>query len=92
MFPGIKTEDIAYEDITNAIRQVIKDLGLQENETQIQKILQFYEASRQRMGVVLVGPSGCGKTTIWKILKLAYAKLNQNIVTHIMNPKSMPRQ
>jgi dynein heavy chain 2 len=33
MFPGIKTEDIAYEDITNAIRQVIKDLGLQENET-----------------------------------------------------------
>lgn len=37
-------------------------------ETQIAKILQFYEATKQRMGVVLVGPSGCGKTTIWKTL------------------------
>lgn len=43
------------------------------------------------MGVVIVGPSGCGKTTIWRILKLAYEKMSQNIVTHIMNPKSMPR-
>ena len=57
----------------------------------MQKVLQFYEATKQRMGVVIVGPSGCGKTTIWKILKLAYEKMNQNIVTHIMNPKSMPR-
>lgn len=56
------------------------------------KIKQFYEATKQRMGVILVGPSGCGKTTIWKILKSAYEKMNINIVTHVMNPKSMPRQ
>ena len=43
------------------------------------------------MGVILVGPSGCGKTTIWKVLKLAFEKMNQSIVTHVMNPKSMPR-
>jgi dynein heavy chain 2 len=43
------------------------------------------------MGVILVGPSGCGKTTIWKVLKLAFEKMNKSIVTHIMNPKSMPR-
>ena len=44
------------------------------------------------MGVVIVGPSGCGKTTIWKTLKQAYEKLGHNIVTHVMNPKSMPRE
>jgi dynein heavy chain 2 len=43
------------------------------------------------MGVILVGPSGCGKTTIWKVLKLAFEKMNKSIVTYIMNPKSMPR-
>lgn len=44
------------------------------------------------MGVIIVGPSGCGKTTIWKILKAAYEKMNVKIVTHVMNPKSMPRE
>lgn len=92
MFPGIKSEDIAYEKLNEAIREAIKDLKLQYIEKQVQKILQFYEATRQRMGVILVGPSGCGKTTIWKVLKLALEKMKQSIVTHVMNPKSMPRQ
>ena len=54
-------------------------------------MLQFHEATKQRMGVVIVGPSGCGKSTIWKVLKQAYEKLNMTMVTHVMNPKSMPR-
>lgn len=44
------------------------------------------------MGVAIVGPSGCGKTTMWKVLKMAFEKMNKQIVTHIMNPKSMPRE
>lgn len=44
------------------------------------------------MGVVIVGPSGCGKTTIWRTLKQAYEKMGKQIVTHVMNPKSMPRE
>lgn len=75
MFPGIKSEDIAYEMLNAAIAEAIKDLKLQYIEKQVQKILQFYEATRQRMGVILVGPSGCGKTTIWKVLKLALEKM-----------------
>jgi dynein heavy chain 2 len=67
-------------------------MKLQNIDSQIMKIKQFYEATRQRMGVILVGPSGCGKTTIWKILQKSYEKMNRNIVTHVMNPKSMPRE
>ena len=44
------------------------------------------------MGVVIVGPSGCGKSTIWKTLKMAYEKMGHKIVTHVMNPKSMPSE
>jgi len=92
MFPGIKSEDIAYEKLTEAINKTIAENKLQPIEKQVQKILQFQEATKQRMGVVIVGPSGCGKTTIWKTLKLAYEKMGHNIVTHVMNPKSMPRE
>ena len=40
---------------------------------QVRKILQFYEATMQRMGVMIVGPSGCGKSTIWRVLQKALA-------------------
>ena len=74
MFPGIKAEDIAMEELTAAIQKTVEELKLENIDKQVQKILQFYEATKQRMGVVIVGPSGCGKTTIWKILKMAYEK------------------
>lgn len=53
------------------MRAALEELKLSQNDAQIAKVLQFYEATQQRMGVVLVGPSGCGKTTIWKVLKRA---------------------
>lgn len=71
MFPGIKVEDISYEELTEAIKATLIEMKLNYVDSQVQKILQFFEATRQRMGVVIVGPSGCGKTTIWKVLKNA---------------------
>ena len=65
LFPGIKVEDIKYDLVTKAVKESLKEKGLEEVPAQMAKILQFYEHSKQRMGVVLVGPSGCGKTTIW---------------------------
>jgi dynein heavy chain 2 len=58
-----------------AVRETLVEMNLKPNENQISKILQFYEATQQRMGVVLVGPSGCGKTTIWKVLKKSFEKM-----------------
>ena len=92
IFVGCNVEDIKYEDLELAIRKTLEEMKLEYSESQVSKILQFYESTMQRMGVVLVGPSGCGKTTIWKVLKSALNKLNKEIMTHVMNPKSMPRQ
>lgn len=46
MFPSIKSEDIAYESLTKAIKEALEELKLQSIDSQIQKILQFYEATR----------------------------------------------
>lgn len=80
-----------YEKLTLEIREVLATMKLHVIDNQVAKILQFYEATKQRMGVVLVGPSGCGKTTIWKILKKAHERMGVQVKTYIMNPKSMPR-
>ena len=91
MFPGVQAHDILYADLKGAIEEALKELKLLEVKSQVDKMLQFHEATRQRMGVVIVGPSGCGKSTILRVLKRAYEKLNSPLVEYFMNPKSMPR-
>lgn len=91
VFPGINIKDIIYERISNSVKEVFKEQNFEILPNQLNKILQFYEATKQRIGAVLVGPSGCGKTTIWKALKSAYEKLQQTVKVHLINPKAMPR-
>ena len=55
-------------------------------------MLQFHEAIKQRIWVVIVGLSGWGKSTIWKVLPKAYEKLGIIMSVHVMNAKSMLRQ
>lgn len=91
MFPGQTGNDVSYPDLEAAIKEVMKEMKLKPLESQILKILQFYENCKQRMGVVIVGPSGCGKSTIWRVLKLALAKIGKVIRQHTINPKALPR-
>lgn len=91
VFMGTTVEDVKYEDLTKAIAETLKELNFTYVERQVSKSLQFYEAVRQRMGVVLVGPSGCSKTTIWRVLRIALKKLGQEVKVHILNPKSVSR-
>ncbi|CAN0025795.1 unnamed protein product [Choristocarpus tenellus] len=55
-------------------------------------MLQLKESLDQRMGCVIVGPSGCGKSTLWSVLRQAMIRCGQAVTTHVVNPKSMPRQ
>lgn len=92
VFPDIKNiSDIEYKDLNTKLLQAYKDNGLEIIDSQFKKVVQFHESLKQKMGVVLVGPSGCGKTSIWSLLKDAYAKMGIQVVTKIVNPKSMPR-
>lgn len=42
-------------------------MSLTFTDALLEKILQFHEATQQRMGVVVVGPSGTGKSVIWRV-------------------------
>jgi dynein heavy chain 2 len=92
VFPGVAIREIQYDELKPAIIQSIKELKLQVIDTQIEKILQLYEAMNQRMGVILVGPSGSGKSTLLKILRKALQILKVTVPLYPMNPKAMPRE
>lgn len=92
VFPGIEAPDISYDELEQAIRAEFRDRGLMLIESQIRKILQFYEATKQRTGVVIVGPSGSGKSIVWTVLRDALRRMDQNLTVYIINPKSIPRQ
>lgn len=94
VFPGVKSADLSGGVLGDAIRDVMvnKPFYLQADELQIRKMLQLQESLDQRMGCVVVGPSGSGKSTVWQILQQALIKCGQLVKTHVMNPKSMPRE
>ncbi|KPI88248.1 putative dynein heavy chain [Leptomonas seymouri] len=91
IFPGVPVLEIAYAELRPAIEESMKELKLQVVEAQIQKILQLYEALRQRMGVVLVGPSGSGKSTLMRVLRRAVQRLGKKVPLYVVNPKALPR-
>ncbi|CAK9088100.1 Cytoplasmic dynein 2 heavy chain 1 (Dynein heavy chain isotype 1B) [Durusdinium trenchii] len=94
VFPGSESRDVDYEELEQAIREVLQDpaFGLEYSETQVRKMMQLKESLDQRMGCVVVGPSGCGKSTLWSVLKVALRKIGTEVKTYVMNPKSMPRE
>ncbi|CAM9408681.1 unnamed protein product, partial [Ectocarpus fasciculatus] len=97
VFPGAESSDIPGGELEEAIREVMtaKPFFLEVNDGQasiVRKMLQLKEALDQRMGCVIVGPSGCGKSTLWSVLRHAMIKCGQAVNTHVVNPKSMPRQ
>ena len=49
--------DIVYDNLNKALMESYKDLHYEFIESQFKKVVQFYEACKQRMGVVIVGPS-----------------------------------
>ncbi|GLD99148.1 hypothetical protein PINS_up007866 [Pythium insidiosum] len=94
VFPGVTSADLAGGALAEAIRDVMtsKPFFLQYDELQVRKMLQLKESLDQRMGCVIVGPSGSGKSTVWQVLQHALIKCGQLVKTHVMNPKSMPRE
>ncbi|OON23868.1 ATPase family protein, partial [Opisthorchis viverrini] len=85
------SEDPELTTLTEALHAVVEENRMVLVEPQIQKALEVYEQTKQRMGVVLVGPSGCGKSTILRLLRMALAKVGRPLRYHVFNPKAMLR-
>jgi len=98
LFPNVLLPEHDYGELRRTIVDVQTRRGLQNDESQIRKVIQFYETMLIRHGVMLVGPTLGGKTTVYRILADSLTDLHANGVnyhfyqpvhTYVLNPKSI---
>ncbi|XP_062843095.1 dynein axonemal heavy chain 1 [Trichomycterus rosablanca] len=99
LFPKISEEPIDYGALEQSIRNVCKKKCLKDVDDFITKIIQLYETTVVRHGLMLVGPAGSGKTKCYEVLAAAMTALKgepsvsggvyQAVQTYVLNPKSI---
>jgi len=94
LFPGVSKPEVNYGDLMSAISGSCKHFNLQEHPMFIGKILQLYDTTQVRHGLMIVGPTGGGKTSNYKVLQhamssLAHQEMFERVHVDIMNPKSI---
>ena len=96
LFPGVIVVDKNLEALSNEVKAVMKNRGLQVVEAFVTRVCQLYETMRIRHGVMLVGPTGGGKTSCYEVLQEANTRLKerypstqdfQKVKTWVLNPK-----
>lgn len=68
LFPGVVIPEIDYRDLKSAIDDTLEELGLQNVEYFVEKIIQLYEMILVRHGLMVVGWPFSGKTSAIKTL------------------------
>lgn len=91
LFPGIsppaKTQ---YGDLETSLRSAVEGAKLIYHDNWVTKVIQLYETTLVRHGIMLVGPAGGGKTRIFEMLQAALSETTQ--VPHKqarLNPKAI---
>ncbi|OAD57478.1 Dynein heavy chain 1, axonemal [Eufriesea mexicana] len=62
LFPRLKEKHVDYGVLEAQIRATIVNMGLEEIDEFVRKVIQLYETTVVRHGLMLVGPTGSGKT------------------------------
>ncbi|KAK5644094.1 hypothetical protein RI129_007939 [Pyrocoelia pectoralis] len=66
LFPKMKEEAVDYGLLEEFIRKTIVKHGLEDVDEYVIKVIQLYETTVVRHGLMLVGPTGSGKTKVRK--------------------------
>ncbi|NXL38693.1 DYH17 protein, partial [Glaucidium brasilianum] len=89
LFPGLdipRRRDLNLEKI---IRQSVRELKLQAEESFVLKVLQLEELLQVRHSVFVVGSAGCGKSQVLRSLNQTYRSMNRKPVTVDLDPKAV---
>lgn len=94
LFPGVQKPEIDLGRLMDQLVQSCKDLNKQPEKSFLEKIIQLYDTTRVRHGLMIVGPTGGGKTSNYKTLAHAMTALRnmeefERVKYHILNPKSI---
>uniref|UniRef100_A0A7S1PHU2 AAA+ ATPase domain-containing protein n=1 Tax=Percolomonas cosmopolitus TaxID=63605 RepID=A0A7S1PHU2_9EUKA len=89
LFPGTQAEKRTYPELEARIEHHLKVQQLVKHQLWFEKVIQLYETSLVRHGIMVVGPSGAGKSTCYSILLAALSDLKPVHKEFRMNPKAI---
>ncbi|XP_047042441.1 dynein axonemal heavy chain 8-like [Helicoverpa zea] len=89
LFPGIKITQTVQKVMQTAIKTVTTRTGLVNHPEWNLKIIQLYETSLVRHGLMTMGPTGAGKTTCIHTLMAALTEIGKPHREMRMNPKAI---
>ncbi|XP_022920277.2 dynein axonemal heavy chain 8 [Onthophagus taurus] len=89
MFPGIKLTVHVWKELQKALSNQCNEMGMENYPSWNLKVVQLYETSLVRHGLMVLGPTGAGKT---KCMYCLMRSLTENGTPHRelrMNPKAI---
>ncbi|EDQ91509.1 uncharacterized protein MONBRDRAFT_15298, partial [Monosiga brevicollis MX1] len=99
LFPRTQIPEVDYGALDVAIREACATHHLQPVDNFVTKVIQLYETTVVRHGLMLVGPTGSGKTRCYEVLSTALTALQgqptssgsvyQPVHNFVLNPKSI---
>jgi len=94
LFPNVSSPAKAdYPDLEAALKKAVDGSKLVYHGTWVSKVLQLYDTTLVRHGIMLVGPSGGGKTQIFKNLRAALDGTTGTVHKDVrLNPKAIRAQ
>ncbi|XP_026320150.1 dynein heavy chain 8, axonemal [Hyposmocoma kahamanoa] len=89
LFPGMKLTQTQQKEMQRAITLITERTGLINHPEWNLKIIQLYETSLVRHGLMTMGPTGSGKTTCIHTLMAALTETGRPHKENRMNPKAI---
>lgn len=94
LFPGVRAPRGDYSALMGALEATCRTLELQCSPDFATKVVQLYETTLVRHGLMLVGPTMAGKTACYRALAGAMTQLREmqqfeRVRTIVLNPKAV---
>ncbi|XP_046400520.1 dynein axonemal heavy chain 8 [Ischnura elegans] len=89
LFPGIRLTQASYDALQTAIDHQVKKAGLINHPNWNLKVIQLYETSLVRHGLMTMGPTGAGKTSCIHMLMKSLTEIGFPHKEMRMNPKAI---